>query len=172
MTRCAGNPLLFPWRSGLLPLLLWGMLTPGRGGEDDLSFAPPLSPPVSCNNLSLGDPKTGGTFSCIACVRSWRWEAPTPSSTLYLVMETACHSTTDARMALLGPQGTVLWEMRLSPSGKQRLCIPHTPMTGGPCTLLLSGDAPGGLTSFSGSIWINLYDSNGERIALDTSGRP
>jgi hypothetical protein len=170
MTLAPGKALFL--RTCRVLLIFLGIQGAGCGSGDEPQVRFPFPDPVSCDDLSLGDPKTGGTFSCIACVRSWRWEGSAPRAPLYLLMELDCQTTTDAHLTLLGPQASVLWETRLHPGESRRFCVPHTPETTGTCSLLLSGEGPGGLTSFTGSIWINLYDRYGERAAIERSGHP
>jgi len=72
---------------------------------------------------------------------------------------------------LLDPASSVLWETTLEPGERRRVCVPHEAACGD-CSLLLTGSAPGGLTSFSGTIWISVYDGQGSHVPLKKPGLP
>lgn len=138
----------------------------GGDGGDPFGTVPgePAAPP-SCADLQMGAPRTGGTFACSGCVRHWRWELPEPGGELFLLLELTCHETTDASLTLRDAAGSAVWEGPVLPGAHPRICIRHAPARAGAYRLTLAGQGPGGLTRFSGSLWINAFDGRGLRLA-------
>jgi len=155
--------------SWALPGLL--LFVPACGGDD--GAPPPAGPPVSldCSHLAMGSPRTGGSFACAACVRHWRWALPEPGGDFFLLLELSCRDADDARLLLQDPLGATVWTEPVLPGDDRVLCVPHRPALPGTYGLVLAGGGPGGLTRFSGSLWINAFDGQGERLSPLAGGQ-
>ncbi len=148
--------------------LLPGLFGPGCGGEEGPAGSPPPSEPngvLSCADLRPGAPRTGGRFLCTACSQHWGWQLGEPMAAMYVLLELDCRSTTGARLTLLDPKGLPVWKTEVLPGDRRLVCVSHSPAPQGDYSLHLTGDVSGGLTSFSGSIWINVYNHRGEQLA-------
>ena len=156
-----------PWLL-LQSFLLPGLFGPGCGGQEGPAAPPPPPEPdnvLSCADLVPGDPRTGARFLCTGCSHLWQWRLREPIGTLYFLLDLDCRSTTGARLTLLDPKESPVWESEVRPGDKRLICIPQSPAPRGIYHLQLAGATPGSLTSFSGSIWINVFNQWGERLA-------
>jgi len=171
-------------RGGLLAAgFLCGLLLqtlPGCGAEPPVpegALSPGDEDP-SCEGLETRDPKTGGNLSCLACRHAWRWRVPAGNGSLRFLIDLTCESTPGAWLTLTAPDRRVLWRRPVRPGDTERFCVPVREPGAGTYTVTLSGDLPLGLTHFTGSIWMNLFDRAGSvlppqlRTGLGKTGEP
>ncbi len=146
---------------GLCP----GLSGCGTDGEIEDSFTNPTHPPtLSCSDLEIQDPVTGGTFTCIACNREWQWDIQHPVERIFFLVDLTCRDTTGGRLRIIHPKGSVLWQQEIEKGAQPRFCVPLEDPSRGLYKLSLCGPPPLNLTSFAGSISINLYDHRGGMI--------
>jgi hypothetical protein len=160
--------------SFLLPWLVLVLSVPACGSPEDAPdrLFPTPQEERSCKDLSLGDPRTGGTFHCVACSRHWRWEVRAPTTALFVVLELDCGSATDAHLSVLAPGGIPVWQKPMRAGERGSICVPHRPADEGTYVLQLSGEGPEALTCFSGSVWFSVYDQHGKQIEPATEEQP
>jgi len=109
---------------------------------------------------------TGGTFHCTACSRQWEWQLEEPARALYLLLDLECLATTGARLSLLDPHESPVWEMDVRGGERGRACVAHESAPPGRYRLRLDGSPPGrGIAFFAGSVWANVYNHRGERLS-------
>jgi hypothetical protein len=156
-------------------LLLLAPVLRGCGTEGPAAVpAPPRSTErvVSCDDLQLRDPRTGSNFSCLGCRKEWGWRLGTPQDELFFLVELTCGGTTGAELKIRDPEGLTIWRTEVKSGDSKRICVSHEESSKGIYTLQLGSSLPLNLTSFSGSIWINLYDQHGTLISPGLSPFP
>lgn len=169
MTLPARKPTPPVHRLGIFTTTALGLCLAACGGEGvpHAPHVPPEPDPVlSCRDLHLTAPMTGGTFHCAACSREWDWHLVEPVRALYLVLDLECLATTGARLSLLDPHETPVWEMEVRAGERGRACVAHESAPPGRYRLRLDGSPPGpGIAFFAGSVWANVYTNRGERLS-------
>ena len=131
-----------------------------QGGETH----PPRESMVSCEDLDLQDPRTGGDFACIACRQAWEWEIAGNVNPAHFIIHLSCGVTSGAFLKILDPSGSTQWQTEVRSGHRMQYCVSLDNPKKGTHTVELCGPPPLRFTSFSGSVWINLYDHKGEII--------
>jgi hypothetical protein len=147
-----------------LPAILWPALA-ACGSEPAVDPRQGGIPPrdgIPCEELRLQDPRTGGNYTCMFCRHGWKWEVPSGSGPLRFLIELTCVDTSGAFLTVNGPNQDTLWQEEVRSGDVRTFCVPRESAPGGLYTVTLSGSLPLGLTHFTGSIWINVFNGGGE----------